>query len=243
MAGKRPSAPDPDNAGEGKSPRRSVAARALKARSDGPGRLRLTLLGVGAMKSPRFAPAGLLVEYGAIRVAIDGGPGAAPAGPLDAWLVTDERAELMRELRRLAAAHGLVPRASDYAGGGLRVAAHPVVHTSHSTCGYVVEAAGRRAVWAPEFLDFPGWAADADLMFADAAGWARPIRFAHGTGGHAAALAVAEQARAQHVRRLVFAHIGRPAIRAIDAGQAAPFGEFGAGGASYTLAPAGCGVA
>ena len=77
----------------------------------------------------------------------------------------------------------------------------------------------------------------ADLMFADAAGWAHPIRFAHGTGGHAAALAVAEQARAQRVGRLVFAHIGRPTIRAIDAGQKAPFGEFGADGASYTLTP------
>jgi hypothetical protein len=70
---------------------------------------------------------------------------------------------------------------------------------SNATFGYVIEAAGRRVVWAPEFLVFPGWAAGADLMFADAAGWARPIRFAHRTGGHAAALAVAEQARAQRV--------------------------------------------
>jgi hypothetical protein len=66
------------------------------------GKLRLTLLGVGAMNSPRYAPAGLLAEYGAVRVAIDGGPGGAPAGRLDAWLVTDERAELIRELRQLA---------------------------------------------------------------------------------------------------------------------------------------------
>ena len=67
---------------------------------------RFTLLGVGAMNSPRYAPAGLLVEQSHVRVAIDGGPGAEPAGPLAAWLVTDERAELIRELRRLAAAHG-----------------------------------------------------------------------------------------------------------------------------------------
>jgi hypothetical protein len=201
------------------------------------GSLRLTLLGVGAMNSPRYAPAGLLIEHGRARVAIDGGPGAAPAGRLDAWLVTDERAELIRELRQLAAAHGLVPRASDFAANGLRLAAQPVVHTSHPTCGYDIEAGGRRTVWAPEFLEFPSWAAGADLMFADAAGWARPIRFAHGTGGHAAALAVAEQARAQHVRHLVFAHIGRPTIRAIDAGHTTPFGEFGADGASYTLTP------
>jgi len=202
------------------------------------GSLRLPLLGVGAMNSPRYAPAGLLVEHGTIRVAIDGGPGAAPAGRLDAWLVTDERAEPIRELRQLAAAHALVPRARDFAADGLRFAAQPVVHTSHPTFGYVIEAAGRRIVWAPEFLDFPTWAAGADLMFADAAGWARPIRFAHGTGGHAAALAVAEQARTQHIGRLVFAHIGRPTIRAIDARQTTPFGEFGADGASYTLTPA-----
>ena len=202
------------------------------------GSLRLTLLGVGAMNSPRYAPAGLLVEHGTIRVAIDGGPGAAPGGQIKAWLVTDERAELIRDLRQLAAAHDLVPRASDYAANGIRFAAQPVVHTSHPTFGYVIEAAGRRVVWAPEFLEFPSWAAGADLMFADAAGWARPIRFAHGAGGHAAALAVAAQARIQHIGRLVFAHIGRPTIRAIDAGQATPFGEFGADGASYTLTPA-----
>jgi hypothetical protein len=199
------------------------------------GSLRLTLLGVGAMNSPRYAPAGLLVEHGGIRVAIDGGPGAAPAGRLEAWLVTDERAELIRELRKLAGPHGLVPSAGDFGADGLGLVAHPVVHTSHPTFGYLIEAAGRRVVWAPEFLEFPSWAAGADLMFADAAGWARPIRFAHRAGGHAAALAVAEQARRQHVGRLVFAHIGRPTIRAIDAGQTAPFGEFGAGGATYTL--------
>jgi len=205
----------------------------------GAGRLRLTLLGVGAMNSPRYAPAGLLVEYGAVRVAVDGGPGAAPACRIDAWLVTDERAELIRELRQLAAAHRQVPQARDFAGGGLRLAARPVVHTSHPTCGYVIEAAGRMVVWAPEFLEFPSWAARADIMFADAAGWASPIRFAHGAGGHAAALAVAEQARVHHVGRLVFAHIGRPTIRAMDAGQAVPFGEFGAKGASYMLTRAG----
>ena len=36
---------------------------------------RFTLLGVGAMNSPRYAPAGLLVEQGRVRVVIDGGPG------------------------------------------------------------------------------------------------------------------------------------------------------------------------
>jgi len=197
--------------------------------------LRFTLLGVGAMNSPRYAPAGLLAEYAAARVAIDGGPGAAPNGPLAAWLVTDERAELIRELRRLAAAHHLVPQVGNYADGGLAITPHPVVHTSHPTFGYLIEAAGRRIAWAPEFLEFPPWAAGMDLMFAEAAGWARPIRFAHRAGGHAAALTVAELAAQHRVRRLVFAHIGRPSIAAIDGGQAPPFGEFGTDGAIYTL--------
>ncbi len=34
------------------------------------------------MNSPRYAPAGLLIEQSQVRVAIDGGPGADPAGPL-----------------------------------------------------------------------------------------------------------------------------------------------------------------
>lgn len=71
-------------------------------------------------------------------------------------------------------------------------------------------------------------------MFAEAAGWARPIRFARGAGGHAPAPAVAEQAARYGVRRLVFAHIGRPAIAALDAGQVPPFGEIGVEGGRYT---------
>jgi hypothetical protein len=195
---------------------------------------RFTLLGVGAMNSPRSAPAGLLVEQGRVRVVIDGGPGADPAGPLAAWLVTDERAELIRELRRLAAAHGLVPAVSAFHAGGLMIMPLAVVHTSHPAYGYLIEADGKRTAWAPEFLVFPSWAAGADLMFAEAAGWARPIRFAKGTGGHAPALEVAEQAARHGVRRLVFAHIGRPAIAALDAGHVPPFGEIGTEGGVYT---------
>jgi hypothetical protein len=67
-------------------------------------RLRLTLLGIGAMNSPRYAPAGLLVAYGRHHIMLDGGPSGVPGGKLDAWLVSDERGELMREIRQLAAA-------------------------------------------------------------------------------------------------------------------------------------------
>ncbi len=198
-------------------------------------RLVLTTLGVGAASSPRFAPAGLLVEHGSTRVMLDGGASAEPAGRLDAWLVSDERAELIAELRHLAALRGLAVRAGDHRVPGCSITYHPVAHTSHPTGGYLIESEGRRAAWAPEFWEFPAWAEDADLMFAEASGWSRPIRFAGGVGGHMAALAVAESARAHGVRRLVFAHIGRPTIRAIDRGEAPPFGEFGRDGQRFVL--------
>ena len=65
--------------------------------------MRLVTLGFGAADPPRYRPAGLLVARRGVRVVLDGGPGAAPSGRLDAWLVTDERAELRSQLRRLAA--------------------------------------------------------------------------------------------------------------------------------------------
>jgi len=63
-------------------------------------------------------------------------------------------------------------------------------------------------------------------MFAEAAGWKQPIRFAAGVGGHMAAIAVARAAQRAHVKRLVFAHIGRPTLRALAAGFRPPFGEL-----------------
>jgi hypothetical protein len=195
---------------------------------------RFTLLGVGAMNSPRYSPAGLLVEYGPVRVTIDGGPGAESAVPPAAWLVTDERAELIPELRRLAAAYGLSPSVRAYYADGLAITPQSVVHTSHPAYGYLIEASAARIVWAPEFLEFPFWAAGADLMFAEAASWARPIRFAKGAGGHAPVLEVAGQAVRHGVRRLVFAHIGRPTITALEKGLVPPFGEIGTEGATYT---------
>ena len=65
--------------------------------------VRLTLLGVGALNSPRYTPAGLLVEFGSTRVMIDGGPGSAPrrkvsrtdgkvivSGNVRSWMEKDE---------------------------------------------------------------------------------------------------------------------------------------------------------
>jgi hypothetical protein len=81
---------------------------------------------------------------------------SAAAAPVTAWLVTDEHAELIAGLGRLAAARGLVPHVGSYAEAGLDVTPHPVVHTSHSTVGNLIAAAGRSVAWAPEFLEFPG---------------------------------------------------------------------------------------
>ena len=197
--------------------------------------MRLTTLGVGAQDSPRYAPAGLLVACGGVRVMIDGGPGAVPSGPLHAWLVTDLRSELIAAIRPLARAWDLVPHMGPFARDGLRITSHAVVHTSHPTCGYRIVAAGRVVVWAPEFWKFPRWARRAHVMFADAAGWSRPIRFTGGVGGHLDVQAVARAARAHGVERLVFAHIGRPTLRALDRGLRPPFGEFAADGQVFVV--------
>lgn len=213
------------------------------------GEATFTLLGVGAMNSPRYAPAGLLVTSGDVMVAIDGGPGAEPAGPLDAWLLTDARCELISPLRHLARRHGVEAKVAAFRANGLTIEPQPVVHTSHPTYGYLIlegsntagsNTAGSktvgsaRVVWAPEFYEFPLWAAGADLLFADAAGWSHPIRFAGGVGGHAPVQDVAEQARIHGVRRVVYAHIGRPTIAAMDKGLVPSFGEYGVEGSVYT---------
>ncbi|MFI2200448.1 hypothetical protein ACH47Z_06615 [Streptomyces sp. NPDC020192] len=188
------------------------------------------------MNSPRFAPAGLLLRCTGHRVAFDGGPGAEPPpGRLDAWLVTDERSELRSVLRRRAATRDVHVCAGDLQVGEVAVRCRPVVHTSHPAYGYRIEAGDVVVVWAPEFWEFPAWAAGADLMFAEAAAWNRPIRFRRGVGGHATVLAVSEQAAQHGVRRLVYAHIGRPSLRAIDAGLKPPAGEWGVEGRTYSL--------
>ncbi|RSM80888.1 hypothetical protein DMH04_28660 [Kibdelosporangium aridum] len=197
--------------------------------------MRFVLLGVGAMNSPRYRPAGLLLSWRGKRIMFDGGPGAQPRHQIDAWLVTDQQGELIREIRRLAEAYGTNPIVATYTHQTLRVQPRPVGHTSHPTYGYLLESDGDRVVWAPEFWEFPPWAAGADLMFADAAGWNRAIHFAGNVGGHACVATTARAARNHGVKRLVFAHIGRPAIRAIDQGAHPAFGEWGVEGRLYQL--------
>jgi hypothetical protein len=195
--------------------------------------MRLTLLGIGAMASPRYQPAGLLVEYRHRRIMLDGGAGAMPQEKLDAWLVTDEQSELIAEIRKLAQARDLQCTAAGDMGHGLMIRPRPVKHTSHPAFGYLITTTGLKVIWAPEFFRFPSWAAGADLMSADGAAWSRPIRFAGGIGGHACVLEVAREAQRRGVRRLVFAHIGRPTLRALDAGKQPPYGEIRREGTIY----------
>jgi hypothetical protein len=187
------------------------------------------------MNSPRYRPAGLLVTWQDHQVVLDGGGAADPDCSVNAWLVSDERAELMPQIRRRAAELGVPAGIAAFEAGEVRLRPLRVLHTSHSSVGYLIEAAHQRAAWAPEFWEFPDWAATVDLMFADAAGWQRPIRFAHGVGGHACVRDTAVAARAAGVRRLVFAHIGRPSIKAIDQGQRPSFGQWGREGAEFRL--------
>jgi hypothetical protein len=196
----------------------------------------MTLLGVGAMNSPRFAPAGMLLRYGRSRIAFDGGPGADPPDRLNAWLVTDERAELRASIRRLAADRQVEAHVGNLRLGALVIDACQVVHTSHPTYAYRIRLRDLVAVWAPEFYRFPTWAAHADLLFADGSSWNRPIHFRGGVGGHASVRDVEDSAIKYGVRRVVYAHIGRPCIRAIDAGLQPPhIGEWGTEGATYTM--------
>jgi hypothetical protein len=68
-----------------------------------------------------------------------------------------------------------------------------------------------------------------------AAAWNRPIRFARACGGHSCVLDVAEEAKTHKIRRLVFSHLGRATLRAIDAGHKPPFGELGIEGRVYRV--------
>jgi len=188
--------------------------------------MRLVTLGVGAARSPRYRPAGLLVSHRGARVVIDGGPHTVPKGRIDAWLLTDDHAELAAAVRRTARELGLIARVASFRAEDLRIEPKPVVHTNHPTFGYEIRDGGLKVVWVPEFFEFPSWARNADLAFAEASSWNRPIYFRGAVGGHRDALTVERAARQAGVKRLVFAHIGRPTIRAIEAGARPAFGEL-----------------
>ncbi len=100
------------------------------------------------------------------------------------------------------------------------------MHTNHPAFGYEIRADRLKVVWAPEFFEFPTWAKESDVLFAEASSWNRPILFRGGVGGHLDALSVQRASQKAGVKRLVLAHIGRPTIRAIEGGATAIFGEL-----------------
>ena len=74
--------------------------------------LRLTLLGAGAMNSPRYPPAGLLARYRRQQIMLDGGPGAEPARSQPGWSATPKAscaASCARSLKPVACNHASRP--------------------------------------------------------------------------------------------------------------------------------------
>lgn len=178
---------------------------------------RLILLGVGTADSPQHAPAGLLLEYGHIRVGFDGGPGSEPPENIDAWLICDVHDGLRPILREIARDTGMPePAVVPYDHRPLQIEPLPAGPLSY---GYRISTGHRTAVWTPDFTDFPTWAARADLMFAD------------GSGSPAEITETAAAAKRLEVRRLVFVRLG-PAADAMDA---PPSGEWGVEGRTYRL--------
>ncbi|WP_395105548.1 hypothetical protein [Actinomadura sp. SCN-SB] len=177
---------------------------------------RLILLGAGAARSPRFAPAGLLVEYGHTRVGIDGGAGSEPPGTADAWLVRDDAPH--PDLLRIARETGMCePAVAPFRHGPLRVDPLPV---GEGLYGYRIAAGHHTAVWAPEHTAFPHWAEGAELVF---------------SGPGAGIAETAEAARRLTVRRLVFVLLDETVSGMLDAGEDPPFGEWGEEGGRYRM--------
>ncbi len=173
---------------------------------------------------------------------IDGGPEMIPKRRIDAWLLTDDHAELAASIRMRARRMGLVARVASFRTRALRIEPKVVVHTNHPAFGYEIRADGFKVVWAPEFFEFPMWARNADVLFAEASSWNRPIHFRGGVGGHLDALSVQSASRDAGVKRLVLAHIGRPTIRAIERGAFPTFGELARDGQIFLPRPRACGI-
>jgi hypothetical protein len=177
---------------------------------------RLILLGVGTTGSPRFAPAGLLIEYGHTRVGIDGGPGSEPPGNVDAWLVRDDKPH--PDLLRIAHDTGMrEPAVAPFRHGALH--AEPVP-AGDGLYAYRIVSGHRTAVWAPEFDTFPGWAEGANVVF---------------SGPGPGVDATAEAARRLRVGRLVFVLLDEASLAGLDAGKDPPFGEWGEEGGRYRM--------
>ncbi|HEX6472380.1 MAG TPA: hypothetical protein VF069_25025 [Streptosporangiaceae bacterium] len=182
---------------------------------------RLILLGIGTERSPRFAPAGLLLEYGHVRVGIDGGPGSEPAENIDAWLVTSEHGPLRAELRDIARETGMPePVVGPYAHGPLRI---EPVRLADETYGYRIGVGHHVAGWAPAATTLPPWTDGMDLVFADGSlSWPDTVE-------------LARTAKRLRVQRLVFVRLGAAALSALDSSERPPYGEWGEEGRAYRM--------
>jgi hypothetical protein len=169
------------------------------------------------MASERYASAGLLIERHGRAIMIGGGLGAEPDRPVEDWLVTDERAELIAKIRRMAREKFSVrPRAGSASLDDLRIDAEPVVHTSQATYGYRLQLGNSMAAWRPNSWSSPGAPLVRRSRSPTPPAAIAPIRFAKRVGGHAAALNVTEAAQAMNVARLVFAQCGnRRSVRSM----------------------------
>lgn len=166
----------------------------------------MILLGIGAAGTLEHAPAGLLLEYGQVRIGFDGGPGSEPPENVHAWLVSDPFDPLQDERRRLAHTTGMPePAVSPYDHGALKIEPLPLAGHAY---GYRIMSGTRTAIWAPCAIDFPPWAEDADLLFA--------------------AAAVSAAARAAGVRRMVLTAL-------VDPDGYHDFAEHGEEGRAYRL--------
>jgi hypothetical protein len=181
----------------------------------------LILLGIGTAQSSRFAPAGLLLEYGHIRMGIDGGPGSEPADNVDCWLVGDEHGPLQDELREIAHETGMPePAVMAYHHGPLKVEPVPVADHRY---GYRIRIGHHVAAWAPQIPEFPVWAEATDLVFAD------------GSLDWPDIQELARTAKRLRVQRLVFVRLGADALSAVDAGEQPWYGEWGEEGRKYRM--------
>ena len=186
------------------------------------------------MNSPRYRPAGLLVCWASHRVMLDGGGSADPGRPLDAWLVSDEHAELMPCVRRRAAELGVAPgRGCIQADAG--VAAAGAVHlTSELRISDRDDPAAGRVGAGVLGVTPVGGRGRSHVRRCGGVEPADPVR----PRRRRPRLCARRGGGAPHtagVRRLVFAHVGRTSIRAIDRGERPPF----ASGAAMAQSP-GC---
>ena len=105
---------------------------------------------------------------------------------------------------------------------GISITAFPVEFIGHPSYGYMINAGGRTIVYAPRFGQFPTWAQEADLMFAD------------GVGEHMPVEGVTSAAKQKGIKRLILSRLGETSGAVPDPDSQLDFGEWGADGDVYT---------